>query len=465
MTIRDYILARTGEAGGEVEGAEFAYSTSTGRSGVGEAVGTASRVSPGPAEWFSGKTAGGLGLLPLLPFLNGGGADGADGMETAYNEAYGQRAQEISLQDQRQIEIEQKAQAEEEVREQQKKHLSKPMELERFTIKDHQTSEPIQKATYEEDFYRKPAAEEQIQRQTITLKEQLQQPERLDISQSYPEAQKLETVDITKEYPEAQKLETLDITKEYPEAQRMETLDVTKTYPEAQRIDERQVKQTESFPSASAGRSFGEPITEQQQAMEQAYRKAMDPNRSIFERMANYAAYEKEKTASSPARMAAEVGAYGLAAPVIAGGSAALASGVASIPTAISLGAEKAANTISSPAADYENYLSRVQQTLSYTQPQQMEAASKVSQLGNILNPYNIAKGVAGAATAIGGVISSLGAAAESPAISSPGTSGNWDAAEQKVTGTMGTLKTTSVKSSGTSSKTANVTTKISKVR
>ena len=73
MTIRDYILARTGEAGGEVEGAEFAYSTSTGRSGVGEAVGNAARVSPGPAEWFSGKTAGGLGLLPLLPFLNGGG--------------------------------------------------------------------------------------------------------------------------------------------------------------------------------------------------------------------------------------------------------------------------------------------------------------------------------------------------------------------------------------------------------
>lgn len=457
MTIRDYILARTGEAGGEVEGAEFAYSASTGRSGVGEAVGTASRVSPGPAEWFSGKSAGGLGLLPLLPFLGNGGSP--EGMEEAYNEAYGQRAQEVSLQDQRQIEIEQKAQAEEEVREQQKKHLSKPMELEKFTIRDQQISEPIQKTAYE-DFYRKPAADEQIQRQTITLKEQQQQLERLDILQNYPEAQKLETLDITKEYPEAQKLETLDVTKEYPEAQRMETLDITKQYPEAQRIDERQVKQSENFQySTGAGRSFGEPITAQQQAMEQAYRKAMDPERNIFERMANYAAYEKEKTASSPARMAAEVGAYGLAAPAISAGSAALASGVASIPTAVSLGAEKVANTISSPASDYEGFISKAAETVKNVLPQQMDAASKVSQLGTILNPYNIAKGAAGAAAALGGVISSLGAYAESPAISSPGTSGNWDATEQKVTGTAKPIST------GTVSKSTGITTKISKVK
>lgn len=428
MTIRDYILARTGEAGGEVEGAEFAYSTSTGQSGVGEAVPAASRVSPGPAEWFSGKTAGGLGLLPLLPFLGSGGSP--EGMEEAYNEAYGENAAQAA----------EAAEASGEMRSASGQRSRRADQGEKAETKP-QSTEPIRKQeVIVPDYVRK----------------ETQTPEALQTKNTYvPLSEQINritagkyvgpTLDINQEYPEAQKLETLDITQEYPEAQRLETLDITKTYPDAIPIDE-----PETFRAGGAGRTFdlqggagrqfGEPLTRQQLSAEQAYRKAMDPERSLAERMSNYAAYQQEKSSTSPARMAADVGAYALAAPVIAGGSALLGSGVAAIPTAVQFGAENAGNAISQAV------------------PKITETAEKA---GNVINFSDLARKASGLAAGIGGIISSYGAAAESPAISSPGTSGNWDAASQKVTGT----GTTKLRSTGTSTKLSNVTTKITKVK
>ena len=427
MTIRDWILQRTGEAGGEVEGVEFAYSPSSGRSGVGEPVGAPSRVSPGGAEWFSGKTGGGLGLLPLLPFLGNGGTP--EGMEEAYNEAYGENAIESSAASEAAQQVrsasgqrtagqsEQKTESAEQIR-----------KREELVVPDY-----VRKETTNPEAIQKGYTPKAIQR--ISTGTRIGQT--LDITKQYPEAQRMETLDVTKEYPEAQRMETLDITKQYPEAQRMETLDVTQEYPEAQRLED--INQEAAFRSTGAGRSFGEPISQQQLQAEQAYRKAMDPNRSWMERLANYAAYEQQKTVSSPARMGAQLGANIFAAPVIAGGSAALASGAAAIPTAVQLGAENAANTISQAV------------------PQVTEKAQQAS---NVLDFSALARKASSLAAGAGAVISSLSsAAAESSAISSPGTAGNWNAEEQKVIGTAKPIST------GTVSKSTGITTKVSKVR
>ena len=227
----------------------------------------------------------------------------------------------------------------------------------------------------------------------------------------------------------------------------METLDITKEYPEAQFRASGSGTTWED--SSRYGKSFGEPLSYRDWEVERAKRIADNPNENIFKRAWYQKAYDME---TNPAReVGGELAAWALAPVGIAGlstlgsaASAALASGAASIPTAVQLGAENAGNTISQAV------------------PKIAETVQKAS---NVINFSDLAKKASGLAAGIGGVISSFGAAAESPAISSPGTSGNWDAAEQKVTGTMGTLKTTSVKSTGTSTKMANATTKISKVR
>ena len=414
MTIRDWILQRTGEAGGEVEGVEFAYSPSSGRSGVGEPVGTPSRVSPGGAEWFSGKTGGGLGLLPLLPFLGNGGTP--EGMEEAYNEAYGENAIESSAASEAAQQVRsasgQRTAGQSEQKTESAEQIRKRDEL---VVPDY-----VRKETANPEAIQKGYIPEAVQRVSTGTR----------IGQ---------TLDITKQYPEAQRMETLDVTREYPEAQRMETLDVTQEYPEAQRMED--INQEAAFRSTGAGRSFGEPISQQQLQAEQAYRKAMDPTRSWMERLANYAAYEQQKTVSSPARMGAQIGANVLAAPVIAGGSAALASGAAAIPAAVQFGAENAANTISQAV------------------PQVTE---KVQQASNVLDFSALARKASSIAAGAGAVISSISsAAAESRAISSPGSAGNWNSYEQRVT-TPGTAQPIST---GTVNKSTGISTKISKVK
>ena len=420
MTIRDYILARTGEAGGEVEGAEFAYSTSTGRSGVGEAVGNASRVSPGPAEWFSGKTAGGLGLLPLLPFLGSGGTP--EGMEEAYNEAYGDNAIESSA----------ASEAAQQVR------SASGQRTAGQSKQKTESAEPIRKRDelVVPDYVRKETANpEAIQKGYI--------PEAVQkISTGTRIGQ---TLDITKQYPEAQRMETIDVTREYPEAQKMETLDITQEYPEAQRLED--VNQEAAFRSsgagrtfqvyADAGRKFGETLTKDQQEIEQLKRIRDDPNRGFMERA--WAQSVVSKAEHPVQNMLGEMGGYFLAAPVIAGGSAALASGAAAIPAAVQFGAENAANTISQAVP---------------------QVAEKVQQASNVLDFSSLARKASSIAAGAGAVISSLSsAAAESSAISSPGTAGNWNAAEQKVTGTAKPIST------GTVSKSTGITTKFSKVK
>lgn len=435
MTIRDWILQRTGEAGGEVEGVEFAYSPSSGRSGVGEPVGMPSRVSPGGAEWFSGKTGGGLGLLPLLPFLGNGGTP--EGMEDAYNEAYGENAIESSA----------ASEAAQQVRsasgqrtagqsEQKTKSAEQIRKREELVVPDY-----VRKETTNPEAIQKGYTPEAIQR--ISTGTRIGQT--LDITKQYPEAQRMETLDVTKEYPEAQRMETLDITKQYPEAQRMETLDVTQEYPEAQRLED--INQEAAFRSsgagrtfqvyADAGRKFGETLTKDQQEIEQLKRIRDDPNRGFMERA--WAQSVVSKAEHPIQNMLGEMGGYVLAAPVIAGGSAALASGAAAIPAAVQFGAENAANTISQAVP---------------------QVAEKAQQASNVLDFSALARKATSLAAGAGAVISSLSsAAAESSAISSPGTAGNWNPAEQKVTGTAKPIST------GTVSKSTGITTKISKVR
>ena len=420
MTIRDWILQRTGEAGGEVEGVEFAYSPSSGRSGVGEPVGTPSRVSPGGAEWFSGKTGGGLGLLPLLPFLGNGVTP--EGMEDAYNEAYGENAIESSA----------ASEAAQQVRsasgqrtagqsEQKTKSAEQIRKREELVVPDY-----VRKETTNPEAIQKGYTPEAIQRISTGTR----------IGQ---------TLDITKQYPEAQRMETLDITKQYPEAQRMETLDVTQEYPEAQRLED--INQEAAFRSsgagrtfqvyADAGRKFGETLTKDQQEIEQLKRIRDDPNRGFMERA--WAQSVVSKAEHPVQNMLGEMGGYLLAAPVIAGGSAALASGAAAIPAAVQFGAENAANTMSQAVP---------------------QVAEKVQQASNVLDFSALARKASSIAAGAGAVISSLSsAAAESSAISSPGASGNWDVAEQKVTGTAKPIST------GTVSKSTGITTKISKVK
>ena len=275
-------------------------------------------VTPGPSQWFGGKTgAGGLGGL-ILPSLGGNPAEmpyempmdvplsqpnyvsqsASDSSATAQ-----QKAQE-QIQKQQQIETEKQIG---------KQPATKPI------IKDQPFEKPQIKR------------EELPKLKSVSLKPQAKEEiDTIDTSIEYPEARSIEEK-APKMNVESKLYQTLDISKNYPEAKTVETIDTSVNYPDAQRqsIIEKvyPVKSNETIDAVSSA------------DMKSKAEQVKPKQKSTLEKMWDYTmknmTEKNESFISNPlGTIAQEAAAYTLAAPVLGGIGSALAVPAAATPIA-----------------------------------------------------------------------------------------------------------------------------------
>jgi hypothetical protein len=210
-------------------------------------------------------------------------------------------------------------------------------------------------------------------------------------------------VDITQEYPEAQKLtysDQVDTVSGADEKYR-ERLDITQEYPEATKLVES--NQLDAITGADrtlmdstngiynrqsgAGRSF---------ELRPGATEQLIDRRNVFQRafdaMGNYMASENEKNLASPGRfVATEIVPYGLAAPLIGGAASLGAGAIASAPLTAPVMRE-ASNVI--------NFAQAAQKLAPVTAP------AAASSSGNIINIADyLGKGISAAASVVGGAL------------------------------------------------------------
>lgn len=209
-------------------------------------------------------------------------------------------------------------------------------------------------------------------------------------------------IDITQEYPEVQKLTYSDQVDTVSGADQKyrERLDISQTYPEATKLvesnqldvitgaDRTLVDSTNGiYRQSGAGRSF--------ELNPGATEKLID-RRNVFQRafdaMGDYMASENEKNLASPGRfVATEIVPYGLAAPLIGGAASLGAGAIASAPLTAPVMRE-ASNVI--------NFTQAAQKLAPVTAPAAASSSSNVVNIADYLG-----KGISAAASVVGGAL------------------------------------------------------------
>lgn len=220
------------------------------------------------------------------------------------------------------------------------------------------------------------------------LMDQIKARDRIDISQEYPEAQKMtfsDQVDIVSGADQKYR-ERLDISQTYPEATKLVESNQLDAITGADRT---LVDSTNGIYNrqSGAGRSFElrPGATEQLIDRRNVFQKA-------FDAMGNYMVTEQEKNLASPGRfIATEIVPYGLAAPLIGGAASLGAGAIASAPLTAPVMRE-ASNVI--------NFAQAAQKLAPVTAPAAASSASNVVNIADYLG-----KGISAAASVVGGAL------------------------------------------------------------
>ena len=220
------------------------------------------------------------------------------------------------------------------------------------------------------------------------LVDQIKARDRIDITQEYPEAQRITYSDQVDTVSGADQKyrERLDITQEYPEATKLvesNQLDVITG------ADRTLLDSTNGIYNrqSGAGRSF---------ELRPGAKEQLIDRRNVFQRafdaMGNYMASENEKNLASPGRfVATEIVPYGLAAPLIGGAASLGAGAIASAPLTAPVMRE-ASNVI--------NFAQAAQKLAPVTAP------AAASSSGNVINIADyLGKGISAAASVVGGAL------------------------------------------------------------
>lgn len=274
-------------------------------------------VTPGPAQWYGGKTgAGGLGGL-ILPSLSG--ANPADMPYEMPMEVPLSQPNYVS-----QSAADSSANAQQKAQEQ----IQKQKQIEKeIQIGKQPATQPIIK----DQPFEKPQIkrEELPQMRNVSLRPQAEkETEKIDTSVEYPEAKAYQ------EQPQRYRIESkfterLDTSKNYPEAKTIETLDTSINYPEAKRqsIIEKvyPVKSNETIDAVSSA--------DMKSTSEQV--KPQKKSESFWDYALNYQTRKNEYALANPLQAAAaEIGSAAIAAPVLGGIGSALAVPAAATPIA-----------------------------------------------------------------------------------------------------------------------------------
>lgn len=227
----------------------------------------------------------------------------------------------------------------------------------------------------------------QVKGMDSRLMDQIKARERIDITQEYPEAQKLtysDQVDTVSGADEKYR-ERLDITQEYPEATRL----VESNQLDAITGADRTLMDSTNgiYRQSGAGRSF---------ELQPGAKEQLIDRRNVFQRafdaMGNYMATEQEKNLASPGRfIATEIVPYGLAAPLIGGAASLGAGAIASAPLTAPVMRE-ASNVI--------NFAQAAQKLAPVTPSAAASSASNVVNIADYLG-----KGISAAASVVGGAL------------------------------------------------------------
>lgn len=377
-----------------------------------------SRVSPAQARAYGGTAKGGGGFP--FPLLGGGGAPGEypeyeEYAQEAWNSA--ENAGEASAENSTSLsDLVAKA------RELYNKTVSRSAESDRrfepeITAKGKDLGENRAKPQEARETGSPEARETearqlgelvdhaQLKGMDSRLADQIKARERIDITQEYPEAQKLtysDQVDTVSGADEKYR-ERLDITKEYPEATRLVESNQLDAITGA---DKTLMDSTNGIYNrqSGAGRSF---------ELRPGATEQLIDRRNIFQRafdaMGNYMASENEKNLASPGRfVATEIVPYGLAAPLIGGAASLGAGAIASAPLTAPVMRE-ASNVI--------NFAQAAQKLAPVTAP------AAASSAGNVINIADyLGKGISAAASVVGGAL--VGARQ----------SAGWDSSKMKYT-------------------------------
>lgn len=219
------------------------------------------------------------------------------------------------------------------------------------------------------------------------LVDQIKARDRVDITQEYPEAQRItysDQVDTVSGADEKFR-ERLDITQEYPEATKL----VESNQLDAVSGADRTLMDSTNgiYRKSGAGRSF---------ELRPGATEQLIDRRNVFQRafdaMGNYMASENEKNLASPGRfIATEIVPYGLAAPLIGGAASLGAGAIASAPLTAPVMRE-ASNVI--------NFAQAAQKLAPVTAP------AAASSSGNVINIADyLGKGISAAASVVGGAL------------------------------------------------------------
>ena len=235
--------------------------------------------------------------------------------------------------------------------------------------------------------------------------DQIKARDRIDISQEYPEVQKL---------VESDQVDTVSGADE----KYRERLDISQTYPEATKLvesnqldaitgaDRTLVDSTNGiYRQSGAGRSF---------ELRPGATEQLIDRRNVFQRtfdaMGNYMVTEQEKNLASPGRfIATEIVPYGLAAPLIGGAASLGAGAIASAPLTAPVLREASNNVI--------NFAQAAQKLAPVSAPAAASSASNVVNIADYLG-----KGISAAASVVGGAL--VGARQ----------SAGWDSSKMKYT-------------------------------
>lgn len=220
------------------------------------------------------------------------------------------------------------------------------------------------------------------------LVDQIKARDRIDISQEYPEVQKLvesDQVDTVSGADEKYR-ERLDISQTYPEATKLVESNQLDAITGADRT--LQDSTNGIYRQSGAGRSF---------ELRPGATEQLIDRRNIFQRafdaMGNYMVTEQEKNLASPGRfIATEIVPYGLAAPLIGGAASLGAGAIASAPLTAPVLREASNNVI--------NFAQAAQKLAPVTAP------ASASSTGNVVNIADyLGKGISAAASVVGGAL------------------------------------------------------------
>lgn len=271
-------------------------------------------VTPGPAEWFGGKTgAGGIALplpMPSTMPLTDPLAD------EAFNQAYGQNYNSASNS------------AANAAADAQAKAREKAMQNQQVEEAVNMGKQPATKPLIKDSPIQKPEIKrnEIPQAQQRSLRPEARVENTLDVTQTYPEAQQLQqqygiqSAQLTSKPMQ----DTLDITKEYPEAAKYIEQEPRSIIQSVKMVDERYGRGKTEV--ASTGRNFSDPesILKTEKTIEGSgssgknFSEPAPVRQSFLDYTLNYQKNKNEAALANPLQAAAtEIGSAALAAPAI----------------------------------------------------------------------------------------------------------------------------------------------------